>query len=169
MRSALEILANWAELQIREIKLGVPFKDSQAYEKLHAEQFGAWCKNHGVDEDTALEIFGFNGVTSKKETAVINYQQAAERARQWLSFPFDISANTHLCITMRPVVNFTADDGKEYTEEAMEGETPDLWSLYATNKKDFLTYCFIDLDTKEAAINLGRRVSKVYGLPFDAE
>lgn len=167
MNEALKILADWAELQLKEIALGVPFKEVQAYEKLHTEQFEAWCKAHDVELSIALRVFGFKGVTSKKETAVLHYQAAAKRVRQWLDFAFEPCAKDHAHLTIRPVVMFF-DDGEWYTEEAAEHETPEMWSLYATERKSCLTYCFADLDTEDTAKEFAALLSEMHRLPLDA-
>ncbi|MCX4117312.1 hypothetical protein [Aeromonas hydrophila] len=165
MKSAIKILADWAELQIKEINLGVPFKDVQAYEKLHAEQFNNWCKAHGVDCSMALKIFNFKGVTSKKETAIENYKIAANRASQWLSFSFEPIKEQYSNLSIRPVVTVIYE-GEEYTEEAAEGETPEMWSLYATERKSCLTFCFADIDSEELANEFAGFASEIYGLPL---
>ncbi|QLI60468.1 hypothetical protein IBG34_23230 (plasmid) [Aeromonas media] len=167
MNEALNILANWADMQIKEITLGVPFKEVQAYEKLHAEQFDVWCKGHDVDPSMALRVFGFKGVTSKKETAIVHYQAAAKRVRQWLDFAFEPCAKDHANLTIRPVVSVVYD-GKTYIEEAAEHETPEMWSLYATERKSCLTYCFADLDTEDAAKEFAALLSEMHHLPLIA-
>ncbi|BCK65821.1 hypothetical protein KAM448_35060 [Aeromonas caviae] len=167
MNDALKILVKWAELQLKDIALGVPFKDVQAYEKLHSEQFEAWCKANNVGSSIALQIFGFKGVTSKKETAILHYQAAAKRARQWLDFSFEPCFQQHANLTIRPVVTVVYD-GKTYTEEAAEHETPEMWSLYATERKSCLTYCFADLDTEDTAKEFAALLSEIHKLPLIA-
>lgn len=167
MNEALKIMADWAELQLKEIALGVPFKDVQAYEKMHAEQFESWCKAHNLESSIVLRIFGFKGVTSKKETAILHYKAAAKRARQWLDFVFEPCFEQYSNLTIRPVVTVVYD-GKEYIEEATQDESPDMWSLYATERKSCLALCFADLDTEDTAKEFAVILSEIYNLPLIA-